>query len=310
MAGDSSIVLELPPVPARTAMERFSAVLADFWALTKPEINFLVLVATFTGFYLGSAAQIKGPKLSLLTQTLLGTLLVASGAGALNQYFERGFDGRMKRTVRRPIPRGSIAPSSALRFGFLLALAGVIDLAVGVNGLAALLAVATLGGYLGLYTPLKRKTVLCTLAGAIPGAMPPLIGWAAASGNLPYPAWLLYFTLFLWQFPHFMAIAWMYRGDYSRGGYRVLPHYRADQLMFWQTLLPSAALIPLTMSQLIVVGAAPLYIAIADMLGVGFFCCSALLALRKSKSAARRTLMASIFYLPLIFFVLLLANTA
>jgi heme o synthase len=307
MAGDSSIVLELLPVPPRTAVERFSAVLADFLALTKPEINFLVLVTTFTGFYLGSPAQIKGPQLLLLTQTLLGTLLVASGAGALNQYLERGFDARMKRTVHRPIPRGSIAPSSALRFGVLLAVGGVIDLAVAVNGLAALLAVATLGGYLGLYTPLKRKTALCTLAGAIPGAMPPLIGWAAASGNLPYPAWLLYFTLFLWQFPHFMAIAWMYQEDYSRGGYRVLPHYKADQLMFCQTLLPSAGLIALTMSQLMVAGAAPVYIVIASILGVGFFCCGALFVLRKSKGAARRTLMASIFYLPLIFFVLLLA---
>jgi len=308
MAGNSSILLELMPVPRRTAVERFCAVFADFWALTKPEINFLVLVTTFTGFYLGSPAQIKGAQLFLLTQTLLGTLLVAGGAGALNQYIERGFDARMKRTARRPIPRGSIAPASALRFGVLLALAGVIDLALAVNGLAALLAVATLVGYLGLYTPLKRKTALCTLAGTIPGAMPPLIGWAAASGNLRYPAWLLFFTLFLWQFPHFMAIAWMYQGDYSRGGYRVLPHYKADQLMFWQTLLPSAALVPLTVSQLMVARAAPVYIVMASILGAGFFCCSALFAVRKSKSAARRTLMASIVYLPLIFFVLLLAT--
>jgi hypothetical protein len=177
-----------------------------------------------------------------LTQTLLGTLLVASGAGALNQYFERGLDAQMKRTARRPVPRGKVKPLLALGFGILLAIAGVIYLAVAVNGLAALLAVATLAGYLCVYTPLKRITAFCTLAGAVPGAMPPLIGWAAASGSLSYPAWLLYFTLFLWQFPHFMAIAWMYREDYSRAGYPCAPapqgrsvHLLADRAAFGRT---------------------------------------------------------------------------
>jgi heme o synthase len=308
MTSDSGIVLELLPVPSKGVAARVLTVLADFWALTKPEINFLVLVSTFTGFYLGSSAEIKGPRLLLLTHTLLGTLLVASGAGALNQYFERGFDARMKRTARRPLPRGRVKPALALGFGILLALCGSICFAVAVNGLAALLALATLAGYLGLYTPLKRRTALCTLAGAIPGAMPPLIGWAAASGTLTYAAWLLYFTLFLWQFPHFMAIAWMYREDYSRAGYVVLPRRQADRLMFWQTLLPSAVLIPVTMSQPMVVGAAPFYIAIAGMVSLAFFFCSAPLAFRKSKVAARRTLLGSILYLPLIFIVILLGK--
>lgn len=308
MPGDPSIVLELLPVPLKSAVERFFAGLADFWALTKPEINFLVLVATFTGFYLGSPAQIKGPQLLLLTQTLLGTLLVASGAGALNHYFEREFDAQMKRTARRPLPGGKVKPSLALGFGILLALGGVSCLAVVVNGLAALLAAATLAGYLCVYTPLKRITPLSTLAGAIPGAMPPLIGWAAASGHLTRPAWLLYFTLFLWQFPHFMSIAWMYQEDYLRAGYRIFPHYHADRLMFWQTLLPSAALVPLTMSQTMVAGAAPAYIAIAGILSFAFFLSSSTFALRRSKAAARRTLMVSILYLPLTFIVTLLCK--
>lgn len=155
MTIDSTLILEAPPVPPKPVAARFPAVLADFWALTKPEINLLVLIATFTGFYLGAPAQIKGPRLLLLTHTLLGTLLVAGGAGTLNQYLERGFDARMKRTARRPLPSGRVEPSSALAFGILASLAGVIVLAVEVNGFAASLAVATLAGYLGLYTPLK-----------------------------------------------------------------------------------------------------------------------------------------------------------
>jgi protoheme IX farnesyltransferase len=308
MASHSAIVLALTPAAPRPLSARVSAVLADFWSLTKPEINFLVLIATFAGFYLGSRAQIQGPQLLLLIRTLLGTLLVAGGAGTLNQYFEREFDARMRRTSRRPLPSGRVKPSLALAYGILLAVSGCMCLAVGVNGLAALLAVATLAGYLAFYTPLKRKTALCTLAGAIPGAMPPLIGWAAASGNLTYSAWLLFFTLFLWQFPHFMAIAWMYREDYTRAGYRVLPHCKADQLMFWQTLLPSAVLIPVTMSQPMIAGAAPVYIVIAGILSYAFFCCSAPLAFRKSKVAARRALLASILYLPLIFIAILLGK--
>lgn len=310
MTSDPGIALELLPVPQKPVAERFLAVLTDFWALTKPEINFLVLVAAFTGFYLGSPEQIKGPQLLLLTHTLLGTLLVASGAGALNQYFERGFDSQMKRTARRPLPGGTVKPSLALGFGILLALAGVIHLAVAVNALASLLSVATLAGYLGVYTPLKRITALSTLAGAVPGAMPPLIGWAAASGGLTYPAWLLYLTLFLWQFPHFMAIAWMYREDYLRAGFRVLPRCHADRLVFWQTLLPSALLIPVSMSQPMLAGAGPVFIAIAGILSCLFFFYSAPLAFRTSKAAARRTLMVSIIYLPLILIVILLGKPA
>ena len=309
MTSDPSIALEVLLAPPKPAAGRFLAVLTAFWALTKPEINFLVLVAAFTGFYMGSPVQIKGAQLLLLAETLLGTLLVASSAGALNQYFERGFDSRMKRTAKRPLPGGKVKPSLALGFGILLALAGVIQLAVAVNGLTSLLSVATLAGYVGVYTPLKRITALSTSAGAIPGAMPPLIGWAAASGGLTYPAWLLYLTLFLWQFPHFMAIAWMYREDYLRAGFRVLPRCHADRLVFWQTLLPSAFLIPVSMRQPVVGGAGYVSVTIAGILSCAFFFYSAPLGFRTSRTAARRTLMASVIYLPLIFIAILLGKS-
>ncbi|HET7751283.1 MAG TPA: heme o synthase, partial [Terriglobales bacterium] len=195
--------------------------LADYWALSKPEVNFLIAITTFAGFCLALPSQSRPFPFVLLINTLLGTLLVASGTATLNQYIERQFDAQMRRTARRPLPAGRLEASAALRFGIILACAGGLYLAMAVNLLASLLAALTLLSYLFLYTPLKRKTPLCTLVGAFPGAMPPLIGWAAASGRLSMEAWVLFAMLFLWQFPHFMAIAWMYREDYTRADYSV-----------------------------------------------------------------------------------------
>jgi protoheme IX farnesyltransferase len=209
--------------PSRAA----SAVLADYWTLTKPEVNLLIVITTLAGFCLALPSHIEHFPVLLLINALLGTLLVASGTGTLNQFIERDFDAEMRRTAKRPIPAGRIAASSALWFGILLSCAGCVYLAVAVNALASFLALITLLSYLFVYTPLKRKTPLSTLVGALPGAMPPLIGWAAASGRLNLEAWTLYAILFLWQFPHFMAIAWMYREDYARAGYMVLPHGNA-----------------------------------------------------------------------------------
>src|SRR6202171_1194036 len=175
---------EVTPVAQQPCPVRFHAAVADYWALTKPEINFLIAIATFAGFYLGWPAQLHGFLFLLLIHTLLGTLIVASGAGTLNQYVERKFDARMRRTARRPLAAGRLHAVAALRFGVLLSIAGAAYLFVAVNALASLLAVLTLTSYLFLYTPLKRKTPLCTLVGAFPGAMPPLIGWVAASGPL------------------------------------------------------------------------------------------------------------------------------
>jgi len=219
----SSCAFEAVAATARPFAVSFLEVAADYWALTKPEINFLIAIATFAGFYLACPTQLHAFPFLLLIHTLLGTLLVASGAGALNQYVERRFDAQMRRTARRPLAAGRLEASAGLWFGIVLSFAGGIYLTVAVNALASLLAVITLVTYLTLYTPLKRMTPLCTVVGALPGAMPPLIGWAAASGKLSFEAWVLYAMLFLWQFPHFMAIAWMYREDYSRAGYLVLP---------------------------------------------------------------------------------------
>src|SRR3984885_14556712 len=221
-------------------------ILSDYWALTKPEVNFLILITTFAGFYLASASDGRFSFAGLFN-TLLGTLLVASGTGTLNQYIERKFDAQMRRTARRPAAAGRLKPPAVLAFGTALALTGSVYLAIAANLLASALATFTLLTYLFVYTPLKRKTPLCVLVGALPGAMPPLIGWAAASGKLSREAWLLYATLFLWQFPHFMAIAWMYREDYDRAGYFVLPQGQARvRFVNLQTILPLLALFPLS----------------------------------------------------------------
>ncbi len=308
MATDPGIaVFEASPVAQQRLAVRFYSAVADYWALTKPEINFLIAIATFTGFYLGCPAQLRGFPFLLLIHTLVGTVLVASGAGALNQYDERHFDAQMRRTARRPLAAGRLEPSSALWFGVLLSFAGTIYLAVAVNGLASLLAVLTLVSYLAWYTPLKRKTPLCTLVGALPGAMPPLIGWAAATGKLSFEAWVLYLTLFLWQFPHFMAIAWMYREDYARAGYLVLPRGRqSGRFMSWQALVASLALIPVSLSPTLIGGAGHVYFVVAGVLSSGFFYYSARLAFLRSNAAACRLLMASIIYLPLVFLLMVL----
>jgi protoheme IX farnesyltransferase len=286
---------------------RSNAAAADYWALTKPEINFLIAFATFTGFYLGRQNELGGFPFLLLIDTLLGTLLVSSGASTLNQYVERRFDALMRRTARRPLAAGRIEPRSALWLGILLSLTGTIYLAAAVNLLASLLAVLTLFAYLALYTPLKRVTPLCTVVGAIPGAMPPLIGWAAAAGKLSAEACVPFLMLFLWQFPHFMAIAWMYRDDYSLGGYLVLPRgEQGDRWMTWQSLAASLALIPVSLSPVVTGGAGLVYFVAAALLSVGFFYYSARLALGRSNAAARRLLMASIVYLPLAFLLMVL----
>jgi len=280
---------------------------ADYWALTKPEVNFLILITTFTGFWLALPTAAGSVPAMRLASTLIGTLLVAAGTGTLNQYIERRFDGQMRRTARRPLAAGRMQPSAALRFGILLSFTGTIYLALAVNALAALLAAFTLVSYLFAYTPLKRKTPLCTLAGAIPGAMPPLIGWAAASGKLTLEAWVLYGIVFLWQFPHFMAIAWMYREDYARAKYLVLPFGDARQrFMTWQTLAPALALIPLTLMASLLSQTGVIALGGALLLGSIFLYYGARLALRPSNAIARQLLFASIAYLPLLFALMVL----
>ncbi len=284
--------------------------LADYWALTKPDVNLLILITTAAGFCLALPAHLVAFPILLLVHTLAGTLLVASGTATLNQYVERRFDAQMRRTKRRPLAAGRIEPSRALWFGILLSVSGAVYLAAAVNLLASLLAVLTLLSYLLIYTPLKRKTPLCTLVGAFPGAAPPLIGWAAVSGTLSLEAWVLYGLVFLWQFPHFMAIAWMYRKDYLRAGYLVLPHgERRNSLMQLQAVLPSFALIALSFAPMLLGKAGLFYTAGALFFSICFLYYGGQLAVRKTNDAARRLLLASILYLPAVFAFLVLDRT-
>lgn len=306
MATDSILVITAAParaVNARpTQAARARAAVADYWALTKPEINFLIAIATTAGFYLGQPLGPNGFPFLLLTHTLLGTLLVASGTGALNQYIERRYDAQMRRTARRPLAAGRMEPSSALWFGITLSVAGAGYLAATTNILASLLTVGTLASYLFVYTPLKRITPLSTLVGAIPGAMPPLIGSAAARGRLGSEAWVLYLILFLWQFPHFMAIAWMYREDYDRAGYLVLPLGRSrDRCATLQTIFPLLLLVPTALLPTVWGESGLLYLSGALLLSLSFLHCGMQFVLHRSGATARRLLVASIFYLPLLF---------
>jgi protoheme IX farnesyltransferase len=230
----------------------------SYVVLTKPDVTFLVVLTTIAGFYLGS----RGPlDWMLLFHTLGGTLLVACGTAALNQYVERDMDAVMRRTAGRPLPSGQLQPREVLLFGVGSIVVGACWLAVAVNGLAAVVALATSVLYLGLYTPLKTKTTFSTAVGAVPGALPPLIGWAAAHGSLSLGAWVLFAILFFWQFPHFMAIAWMYREDYARAGIRMLPTVdRSGDATFRQIVCTSAILVW--------VSALP---SVIGMAGIGYF---------------------------------------
>jgi heme o synthase len=292
--------------PAQRPLKETSA-FADYWALTKPDVNLLILITTAAGFCLASSMHFAGFPVLLLIHTLLGTLLIAGGTATLNQYVERQFDAQMRRTKRRPLAAGRIDPSRALWFGIALSVSGAVYLAGTVNLLASLLAVLTLLSYLLVYTPLKRKTPLCTLVGAFPGAAPPLIGWAAASGTLSLEACVLYGLVFLWQFPHFMAIAWMYREDYLRAGYLVLPNgERRNSLMGFQAVLPSFGLIALSFAPMLLGTAGLFYTAGAFFFSICFLYYGGQLAIRKSNDAARRLLLASILYLPAVFVMMVL----
>jgi len=307
MATEPTIaVLTTPPIAARGGAARLWAAASDYWALTKPDVNFLILVTTFAGFYLAPATGLSGFRILRVIHTLVGTLLVAGGTGTLNQFAERSFDRQMRRTARRPLASGRLTPPHVLWFGILLSMTGAVYLALVVNVLTSLLAVVTLLSYLFLYTPIKRKTPLCTLVGALPGAVPPLIGWAAARGRLDPAAWVLYAIVFLWQFPHFMAIAWMYREDYLRAGYLVLPAgKRRDRFVVGQSFFVSLALILVSLIPGIAGEAGLLYLGGAIILGSIFLCYSAHFAFHRSNVAARQLLAASIAYLPFVFILLM-----
>jgi protoheme IX farnesyltransferase len=278
--------------------------LADLVALTKPRITALVLVTTYVGFYLGARG---GFAWTYVLHLLAGTGLVCGGTSALNQWWERDRDARMRRTARRPLPGGRLDADTALAFGIALAVVGLAELAMFVNILAALVTALTLVTYVFVYTPLKTRTWLCTVVGAVPGALPPVIGWAAARGALDAGAWSLFAILFVWQLPHFYAIAWMYRDDYARGGFPMLPVLdttgarTTHHIVAWTLALVPASLLPALLG---LVGA--WYATGAVALGLGFVALSAALAAQMERTAARRVFLGSILYLPALFGLLVL----
>ena len=275
--------------------------LPAYWSLTKPEVNFLIAATAAAGFWMGAPASFAHFPWASLLHTLMGTVLVASGAATLNQLIELRFDRQMRRTARRPLVTRRIGQTHALWFGISLSVIGAIYLAVTTNALASLLSILTLLAYLFLYTPLKRKTPLCTLIGALPGAAPPLIGWAAAAGRLDVNAWLLFAIVFLWQFPHFMAIAWIYHEDYARAGYFVLPAtVRRERFVAWQSSLPALVLLAVALVPAIRGESGIVYLSGALVLGTAFLWYSARFAFQMSIVSARRLLFASILYLPLL----------
>ena len=274
--------------------------LRDYYILTKPEVNLLILMTTSAGYYLGS----RGPmRIFGLINTLLGTLLVASGTATLNQWMERVYDGQMRRTATRPLPAGRLTGREAFQFGILLSVVGGVYLAATVNLLASLLAVSTLLSYLLIYTPLKRKTALCTLLGAIPGAMPTLIGWAGGAGTIDRQAWFLFAILFLWQFPHFLAIALMYRQDYARAGYRMLPSFDQDSRFTRAEILGFA--IVLVATTILPLASRPGYLIAMGLAGA--FLLYHVIKLTRSASPvlANRLLHASVLYLPVVLAVMI-----
>ncbi len=281
----------------RNATNRFTSKLRDYYILTKPEVNLLILMTTSAGYYLASGGPFK---IVGLINTLVGTVLVASGTATLNQWMERVWDSQMRRTASRPLPSRRLNARQAFLFGILLSIAGGLYLAVAVNGLAALLAISTLLSYLLIYTPLKRKTPLCTLLGAFPGAMPVLIGWAGASASIGRHAWFLFAIVFLWQFPHFLAIALMYREDYARAGYKMLPQFDLDsRFTRAETVVFTVMLVATTMLPL-VDHASLIYLS--GMLLAGVFLLYHVMKLARSNSnaLASRVLHASVIYLPVV----------
>ena len=270
----------------------------DLVALTKPRVLVMVLVTTLVGYDVGLTGS---PDYLRVIHLLIGTLLAAGGTLALNQYWERDIDGRMDRTRARPLPAGRLQPLEALLSGVALALLGTAYLAVLVGVLVALITAVTAILYLFAYTPLKRRSPLCTLVGAVPGALPPVAGWAAARGDVTLGAWVLFGVLFLWQLPHTLSIARLYRDDYARAGVRVLPVIDPDGASTErQIVLACVALLAVSLVPTVIGRTGPIYLAGAVALGLAFAAVGILQALAPSPRTARRVLLASLLYLPLL----------
>jgi protoheme IX farnesyltransferase len=272
-------------------------------ALTKPRITWLILMSTGVGYYFGHRHPWTGwPDVWLLINTIVGTGLIASGTAALNQWYEREADQLMRRTAGRPIPSGKLTANRALWFGIVVAAAGFAELYFGVNRLTGLLGALTLAAYLFVYTPLKQRSHLSTVIGALPGAMPPLMGYAASNGALNSEAWTLFAILFVWQFPHFLAIAWMYREDYARAGIRMLPVVEPDGMSTGrQIVLYASTLIPISLFPVLLGMSGKIYLIGSLLLGIWFLYTGVRVAFDRTNARARSVLLASVIYLPMIY---------
>ena len=285
----------------------------DYIELTKPRITWLILMSTGIGYFFGLPAAanwldfLKGISFLSLLHTIVGTGLIASGTAALNQWYEREADRKMKRTAMRPLPAGKLTAGRALAFGIALSVAGFVELWLGVNLLSGLIGAFTLGSYLFLYTPLKQRTWWSTTIGAIPGAMPPMIGYAAAAGTIKRESWVLFAILFLWQFPHFYSIAWMYKEDYARAGIRMLPVVEPDcRSTARQIVLYGLALIPVSLAPSVLGMSGRIYLAGALVLGLWFLYSGVRVAVDRTVLRARHVLVVSVLYLPLIYGLMLI----
>jgi protoheme IX farnesyltransferase len=275
--------------------------LSDYLCLTKPEVTFLVLIATALGGFMA----VPLPDVLLLCHAVFGTALVAGGTAALNHYVEREHDAKMRRTANRPLPSGRLSALEVLMFGAGIAMAGILYLAVLVNWLSSLLGLVTLLSYLFIYTPLKRQTTWATFVGAFPGAAPVLIGWAAMTGSLSVGAWALYALLFVWQFPHFLAIAWIYREDYTRAGMLMLPPRDPQgDVAFRQILGYSLLLIPVSLLPTLLGMTGGVYLWSAAVLGLGFLYFAWRASRDRTKLGARLLLHVTVIYLPVVYAVM------
>jgi protoheme IX farnesyltransferase len=282
--------------------------MADIVELAKPRITLMVVVTAGIGILLASGGRVP---MELVLHALIGTGLVAAGSAALNHVLERDIDALMRRTADRPLPAGRMSPDLALTIGVGLAVAGLVELALGVNLTTALLGAAALAGYVFVYTPLKKISPLATVVGAVPGAIPPMMGWAAVTESLDPGAWVLFAILFLWQLPHFLAIAWMCREDYARAGLPMLPVIQPDgRSTARQMVLYGAALLPVSLlpSTLGLTGAT--YFLGAMGLGLFFLAMCVGFAVSLSALAARRVLLTSVLYLPAVLAVMVLDRVA
>jgi protoheme IX farnesyltransferase len=276
----------------------------DFCELTKPRIVLMVLVTAFVGYYAGSG---RIPDYVQLVQMLIGTALAAGGTLALNQFIERKTDAMMERTHHRPLPDGRLLPQDALWFGIALTLVGLGYLAVTVNWLSALVAASITASYLLAYTPMKRFSSLCVPVGAVPGALPPVIGWVAARGDLSVDAWVMFAIMFLWQIPHTLSIAYLYREDFAKAGIKFLPVIEPDlESTNRQILVHCSALLAVSLLPTLIGLAGAVYFVVAFILGAGFLASGIHLVFAPTRAGARRLLFASLIYLPALLLVMAL----